>query len=63
VQVEGNGFEGTLSEDAFGMVCCLFAFSYLSFQIDDETLGKHYALLYELMLDHPQAGPIAAAID
>lgn len=63
VQVEGNGFEGTLSGDAFGITCCLFAFSHLSFAVDHEALGRHYLLLREFACEHAEAGRIAQAID
>ena len=63
VEVEGNGFEGTLSGDAFGITCCLFAFSHLSFAVDHEALGRHYALLREFACEHAEARLIAQAID
>ena len=60
-----NGFEGTLSPDAFGIVICLYAYSGLSFGGDDfaEVCAEHYHLLREFALDHPEVGSIMAATD
>ena len=63
VEVEGNGYEGVMSADAFGMVCCLLAFSNLSFEVGDEILARHYHLLREFSLEHQEAPEISGAID
>ena len=61
-----NTFEGDLSADAFGLTCCLYAFSHLSFS-DSEDLGQlcgqHYHWLREAVMDHPESGKILAACD
>ena len=61
-----NGYEGTLSADAFGITVCLYAYSNLSFSdIPElaETCAEHYHLLREYMLEHQEARGILAAID
>jgi hypothetical protein len=61
-----NGYEGTLSPDAFGITVCLYAYSNLSFTNDEEfadTCTEQYHLLREYMLQHPDVRPILAAID
>lgn len=60
-----NGFEGTLSADAFGIVCCLYAYSHLSFGDGEfaQTCAEHYHLLREHMYGHPEVGAILRAID
>ena len=61
-----NGYEGTLSADAFGMTACLYAFSHLSFSNDERfagTCAAHFQTLREFALDHQQARAISAAID
>ena len=60
-----NGFEGTLSADAFGIVVCLYGYSGLSFGDGAfaETCAEQYHLLREYALGHPEAGAILAAID
>lgn len=60
-----NGFEGRISAEAFGIVCCLYAFSHLSFGEDAfaETCAEQYHLLREYALDHAEAGSIMRAID
>jgi hypothetical protein len=64
INVDSNGFEGTLSADAAGITVCLFTFSHLSFQYPSEDVfGDHFYALRELALDHAEAGLIFAAID
>lgn len=61
-----NGYEGMLSPDAFGITCCLYAYSNLSFDAN-ETLARECArqfhTLRDYMLEHEEAGAILAAID
>jgi hypothetical protein len=46
-----NGYSRTLSTDAFGIVCCLYAYSHLTFS-GNENLGelcaRHFHLLWDL---------------
>ncbi|MGH8221232.1 MAG: antirestriction protein [Steroidobacteraceae bacterium] len=63
LRVDGNGFDGQLSADAAGITACLFAFSHLSFQVQNDSIAQHYHLLRQFALDHPEAGRIFAAID
>ena len=63
ISVDSNGFSGTLSADAAGIVVCLFTFSHMSFQYTDSTFGRHFHLLRVFAMDHPEAGLIFAAID
>jgi len=60
-----NGFQGTLSADAFGIVCCLYAYSHLSFGGGDfaQTCAEHYHLLREYVFGHLEEGRIWRAID
>lgn len=60
-----NGFEGDLSADAFGIVCCLYAYSHLSFGEGEfaQTCAEHYHLLREFMYQHPEVDAILRAID
>ena len=61
-----NGYEGTLSPDAFGITCCLYTFSNLSFDAN-ETLARECAqqfhTLRDYMLGQEEVGAILAAID
>ena len=61
-----NYYTGTLSGDALGIVACLYAFSHLSFT-PNEALGRmyarHYHLLREYMMEHPEVAEILGAID
>jgi len=61
-----NYFSGTLSADALGIVCCLYAYSNLSFQGDfdfSRLCAKHYHLLRSYMLSHAEVAAILGAID
>ncbi len=60
-----NGYEGSMSGDALGLVVCLFAFSLLSFGDGAfaEICAQQYHLLREFALDHAEVGSIMQAID
>ena len=61
-----NYFAGTLSADAFGVVCCMYAYSHLSFQGDfyfSRLCAKHYHLLRHFMMDHVEVAAILGAVD
>jgi len=61
-----NGNDVELSADALGIVCCLYAYSLLSFDqiaVFSETCAEHYHLLREFMLEHADAGAMLRAID
>jgi hypothetical protein len=61
---DGNGYEGTMSAEAAGVVSTLFALSHLAFRFFEiELLSERYHQLREFALDHPEAGAILAAID
>lgn len=61
-----NGYEGTLSGDAFGVTVCLYAYSELSFsgfQNLAEACAEQYHLLREYMFEHLESAAILRAID
>jgi hypothetical protein len=62
-----NGYAGPLSADAFGLVCCLYAYSHLSFSKKPATLSplctKQFHALREYALEHAESAAILAAID
>lgn len=61
-----NGFEGSLTSEAFGVTCCLYAFSLLSFSPDTvfaELCATHFHRLREFALEHAEAKAILRAID
>ena len=61
-----NGHIGQVSADAFGIICCLYAYSHVSFS-DNPELSKlcsnHYHALREFALEHGEAMAIFRAID
>jgi hypothetical protein len=50
----GNGFDGELSSDAFGVTCCLYAYSLLSFSSDD-AFAEVYAENFHRLRVRPAA--------
>lgn len=61
-----NGFSGPMSADALGIAACLYAYSYISFtdnQALAELCARHFHLLRDYMLEHPEVRSILAAID
>ena len=60
-----NGFDGVMGADAFGITACLYAFNHLSFGDDAlaETCARHFHLLRDFAIDHPEVRAILAAID
>jgi hypothetical protein len=63
IQVDGNGYAGRMSADAAGITACLFAFSHLSFQIQNDVISRHYYELRDFALEHAEATAIFGAID
>ncbi|KJS04721.1 MAG: hypothetical protein VR73_13730 [Gammaproteobacteria bacterium BRH_c0] len=61
-----NGFQGELMPNAFGICCCMYAFSHLSFSENrelSERCTEHFHRLRKACLDHPDGGKILAACD
>lgn len=60
-----NGYNGSMTPDAFGIVCVLYAFSHLSFGDNAiaSTYACHYHLLREFTAEHEEAAAIFAATD
>lgn len=61
-----NGNDVVMSADALGIVCCLYAYSLLSFEnIPEfsEVCAEQYHMLREFMLDHVEVEVMLMAID
>ena len=60
-----NQFEGDLSADALGITSCLYAYSNLSFADGGiaRECARHYHLLREYMMEHPEVRAILGATD
>jgi hypothetical protein len=52
-----NGYQGSLSADAFGITCCLYTYSHLS------GLAEHYHALRAVVWEHPEVEAILRATD
>lgn len=62
VRWKDNGFDGSLSPDAAGIVATLFTLSHLSFAGHDE-MPDAYQLLLDYAANHPENASIFRAID
>ncbi|WP_250477639.1 MULTISPECIES: antirestriction protein [unclassified Caballeronia] len=66
VAIGGNGYEGSVSADAFGVIVTLFVYGALVW-IDDEALrekfSNHYHQLRAFAIDHAEREAILSAID
>lgn len=60
---DGNGYSGTVSADAAGIIATLFALSHLSFRLESDRLAHAYSRLSEYASEHPEAPEIFQAID
>ena len=62
-----NGFDGELSADAFGVTCCLYAYSHLSFagprELAEECARQYHWLREWMLSEHAEAREILRAID
>ena len=60
-----NMYEGDLSADALGIVACEYAYSNLPFSLSDvaREYARHYHLLREYVVEHPEVREILGATD
>ena len=59
-----NGYEGTLSADAAGLIASLYTFSHLAFKFQSvEVFSDRYHQLREFAIEHAEVQAILAAID
>jgi Antirestriction protein len=64
IVVEGNGYAGSVSAEAAGIIATLFALSHLAFRHSDaDTLSERFHQLRDFALGHPEREVILAAID
>jgi hypothetical protein len=58
-----NGFEGTVSADAAGIIATTYALSHLSFEHPLQLLAERYMQLRVLTMEHPECDAILDATD
>lgn len=63
VQVEGNGFNDTMSADATGVVVNVFALHQLASEFPTEANRRLYSAIREYAAQHPESRKIYQAID
>ncbi|BES73858.1 antirestriction protein (plasmid) [Marinobacter nanhaiticus D15-8W] len=61
--VPGNGFDGSMSADAAGVVASLVGINRALWASGSEVLNSRFYQLREFALDHPENAQIFAAID
>ena len=59
----GNGYEGKMTADAFGITVCLFAYSYMSEAHPVADFAEYYWRLRDFAGNHAEAAAIFSAID
>jgi hypothetical protein len=70
VSIDGNGYKGELSREAFGILTTLYALSVVSMYVyqrghegDADRLSTQYHRLRDYMLEHPERVALLAAAD
>ncbi|EIC3239490.1 TPA: antirestriction protein [Escherichia coli] len=63
VSVAGNGYEGTMTAEAFGITLSLFALGQIANTTEDDSDILLYHALRDYALDHSESVEIMAAID
>lgn len=63
VSVAGNGYEGTMTAEAFGITVSLFALGQIANMTEDDGDILLYHALRDYALDHSESVEIMAAID
>ena len=63
IQWHDNGFQGTVSTDAAGIIACLISFSSLSFDDPTDLMADAFHRLREFASEHRKADTICRAID
>ncbi len=63
INVLGNGYHGTVSADAAGIITSLFALNALSWKTDKNYFSEAYYSLREFACEHREAKSILSAID
>ena len=63
IACETNGYMGSVSADAAGIIVTLFTFSHLSIKYESDVLAEGYQRLYDYAAGHPEAAAVFGAID
>lgn len=63
VSVAGNGYEGTMTAEAFGITLSLFALGQIANTTEEDSDILLYHALRDYALDHSESVEIMAAID
>jgi hypothetical protein len=63
IAVHGNGYEGTVSGDAAGIIATLFMIGQLCGELQTEAMAEAYHALLDFATEHAEQAAILNAID
>lgn len=63
IAVNGNGYEGTVSADAAGIIATLFMLGQLSQELRTDAVAEAYHALLDFATEHAEQAAILNAID
>jgi len=63
IEIPSNGYEGTVSADAAGIIASLFALNALTWQYPSDHMHDLYYWLRDYAATHPEGAAIYGAID
>lgn len=63
VEWAGNGYEGTMSADAAGIVATLFMIGHLAHEVRTEAMAEAYTNLLDFATEHAEQAAILNAVD
>ena len=63
IAVHGNGYEGTVSADADGIIATLFMIGQLAGELETDAIAELYHALLDFGTEHAEQAAILSAID
>ena len=63
IAVHGNGYEGTVSADAAGIIATLFMIGQLAGELQTDAIAELYHALLDFATEHAEQAAILSAID
>lgn len=63
IAVGGNGYEGTVSDDAAGIIATLFMLGQIVGELQTEAMAEAYYALLDFATEHAEQAAILNAID
>jgi hypothetical protein len=63
IAVHGNGYQGTVSADAAGIIATLFMIGQLAGELQTDAIAELYHALLDFGTEHAEQAAILSAID